>query len=55
MEVFDVEGVASLLDKWIELAVANEVKELDLNVRTTVISNYRMYRIRRVRFQCPNI
>ncbi|KAK3199255.1 hypothetical protein Dsin_022670 [Dipteronia sinensis] len=35
MKVFDVEGVASLLDKWIELAVANEVKELDLNVQTT--------------------
>ncbi|KAK0599309.1 hypothetical protein LWI29_004144 [Acer saccharum] len=45
MEVFDVEGVASLLDRWIELAVANEVKELDLNVQTTETSNYRMYRM----------
>ncbi|KAK4859110.1 hypothetical protein QYF36_026971 [Acer negundo] len=31
--VHDVEGVTSLLDKWIELAVAHEVKELDLNVK----------------------
>ncbi|KAI9184932.1 hypothetical protein LWI28_002593 [Acer negundo] len=43
MSVFDVEGVASLLDKWIELAVANELKGLDLIVQTTETSNYRMY------------
>ncbi|KAK3199258.1 hypothetical protein Dsin_022673 [Dipteronia sinensis] len=42
MEVFDVEGVASLLEKWIELAVTNEVKELDLNVQ---ISNDRIKRL----------
>ena len=34
MRLFDVEGVTSLLDKWIGLAVASEVKELDLNVQT---------------------
>ncbi|KAK0578400.1 hypothetical protein LWI29_009769 [Acer saccharum] len=34
MTVHDVERVTSLLDKWIELAVALEVKELDFNVKT---------------------
>ncbi|KAK0601846.1 hypothetical protein LWI29_028014 [Acer saccharum] len=34
MKVYDAERVASHLEKWIELAVANEVKELDLNVET---------------------
>ncbi|TXG73851.1 hypothetical protein EZV62_002430 [Acer yangbiense] len=34
MTVFDVESVSSLVDKWIGLAVASEVKELDLNVQT---------------------
>ncbi|TXG47035.1 hypothetical protein EZV62_026329 [Acer yangbiense] len=40
MSLFDVEGVTSLLDKWIELAVANEVQELDFNVETNGISRY---------------
>ncbi|KAK0579186.1 hypothetical protein LWI29_022404 [Acer saccharum] len=33
MPLHDVEGLISLLDKWIELAVAREVKELDFNFR----------------------
>ncbi|KAK0579350.1 hypothetical protein LWI29_024971 [Acer saccharum] len=40
MSDFCVEGVASLLDKWIELAVANEVQELDFNVATDGDSRY---------------
>ncbi|KAK4851286.1 hypothetical protein QYF36_013865 [Acer negundo] len=32
MMVFDVEIDSSLLDKWIELVVANEIKELDFNL-----------------------
>ncbi|KAK0597571.1 hypothetical protein LWI29_026602 [Acer saccharum] len=34
MTLVDVEGDSSLLDNWIELAVANEVKEFDFNVQT---------------------
>ncbi|KAK2654779.1 hypothetical protein Ddye_014635 [Dipteronia dyeriana] len=34
MTLLDVEGDTSLLDNWIELAVANEVKEFDFNVHT---------------------
>ncbi|TXG57682.1 hypothetical protein EZV62_015511 [Acer yangbiense] len=33
MTLLDVEEDTSLLDKWIELAVANEVKEFDFNVK----------------------
>ncbi|TXG47034.1 hypothetical protein EZV62_026328 [Acer yangbiense] len=40
MRLFDVEGITSLLDKWIELAVANEVQELDFNVETNGVSRY---------------
>ncbi|KAK4838710.1 hypothetical protein QYF36_015833 [Acer negundo] len=40
MTVFDVEIVSSLLDKWIELVVANEVKELDFHLRA---NKNRMY------------
>ncbi|KAK0602492.1 hypothetical protein LWI29_033978 [Acer saccharum] len=44
MTVFDVEEVASLLDKWIELAVANEVKELDFNFHITDDRRYSLSR-----------
>ncbi|TXG47033.1 hypothetical protein EZV62_026327 [Acer yangbiense] len=40
MSLFDVEGVTSFLDKWIELAVANEVQELDFNVEANGVSRY---------------
>ncbi|KAK2644481.1 hypothetical protein Ddye_019676 [Dipteronia dyeriana] len=42
MSLFCVEGVTSHLEKWIELAVTNKVKELDFNVRTNGESRYNL-------------